>query len=673
VSETSPPVGFKTELQNGAASLVSELALNQPRVVDLASLASLAVQVEPYLLRRLRLRFLRGCDASLEADLIFSVLVVSTNTGIVEIDPMFLPLLRQHAVRKGWLEDAWDEICAAHRALSATIRLEEEAIYLALQGKPDWRERVNGLLGRAAKAAESHERVARWAYRALQELPSEIRDTDGFWMLAETTRQRLNLPVPVGPIPSKVFKNVSAALGGNGRSAIDVGLLRDGEGLVLSVPPARSELVISAPDTSPVPIMVHSEAGSHSVSLSRESQTASDRIPRVGRGVVTLETLDGRVFQMPAMVRARSFDWGRDQHLFERGPKCILAIDACGPRTVVALAFLKQLSSVLADRTGPDFRMATGFDLIGGASHGAVLAAGLALGHSVDELRDLYLRAAVGKRGPDDMIVALAGGRELDTPDLRTGLAVATKRVDVGRPWLVTNNPKAPYWEREPDGRPGRRNYKLGKLLEASMAGARPTLVELAKGESGLFVDASISPYSNPALALFQLTISKSNQLRWPLGPDSLTIISIGSGTFRRRVRYEDLGLMRVPALAQQALASLTSDAEMAVLQQMQWLGESPQPWVINSEIGTLADDGLPGGKLFRFLRYDVRLDRSWIAAELGLNLSEDDVLRLRNGEPSHERTLERLAETAAEKQIKPSDFADMTLVGSNTLTARKG
>ena len=34
---------------------------------------------------------------------------------------------------------------------------------------------------------------------------------------------------------------------------------------------------------------------------------------------------------------------------------------------------------------------------------------------------------------------------------------------------------------------------------------------------------------------------------------------------------------------------------------------------MINSEIGTLAGDGPPGGKLFRFTRYDVRLEQEWL------------------------------------------------------------
>ena len=62
----------------------------------------------------------------------------------------------------------------------------------------------------------------------------------------------------------------------------------------------------------------------------------------------------------------------------------------------------------------------------------------------------------------------------------------------------------------------------------------------------------------------------------------------------------------------------------------MQWMGECPAPWTINSEIGTLADSAPPGGKMFRFLRYDVRLDRNWLSDELGYAVSESDAVRFR-------------------------------------------
>ena len=95
----------------------------------------------------------------------------------------------------------------------------------------------------------------------------------------------------------------------------------------------------------------------------------------------------------------------------------------------------------------------------------------------------------------------------------------------------------------------------------------------------------------------------------------------------------------RTAKLAIHALTSLMNDAQTFVLQQMQYLGECPAPWTINSEIGSLAGDAPPHGKLFRYLRYDVRLELPWIEQELGprveqefgRKLTEDDVVRMRS------------------------------------------
>ena len=109
----------------------------------------------------------------------------------------------------------------------------------------------------------------------------------------------------------------------------------------------------------------------------------------------------------------------------------------------------------------------------------------------------------------------------------------------------------------------------------------------------------------------------------WPGGPDNLSVTSIGTGSFRPRLKFEELGFTRFAQLAIHALLSMMSDSQAMILAQMQWMGECPQPWVINSEIGTLAGDGPPGGKMFRFLRYDVRLEQQWLADELDVRLSE--------------------------------------------------
>jgi hypothetical protein len=102
---------------------------------------------------------------------------------------------------------------------------------------------------------------------------------------------------------------------------------------------------------------------------------------------------------------------------------------------------------------------------------------------------------------------------------------------------------------------------------------------------------------------------------------------------------------------------SLMTDAEILVLAQMQWLGECPAPWVINSEIGTLADDGPPGGKMFRFVRYDVRLEQEWLK-RLGVTVADRDLARYRGmDDPTVVGAIYEIAQKAAEEQVKPEHF----------------
>src|SRR3954471_21697456 len=75
-------------------------------------------------------------------------------------------------------------------------------------------------------------------------------------------------------------------------------------------------------------------------------------------------------------------------------PKRILALDGGGLRGVLTVAFLKRIEDILRTKTGggTDFRLSDYYDLIGGTSTGSIIAAGLALGMSVDEVRNHYFQ-----------------------------------------------------------------------------------------------------------------------------------------------------------------------------------------------------------------------------------------------------------------------------------------
>ena len=81
----------------------------------------------------------------------------------------------------------------------------------------------------------------------------------------------------------------------------------------------------------------------------------------------------------------------------------------------------------------------------------------------------------------------------------------------------------------------------------------------------GLFIDGGVTPHNNPSFALLQMVTLKPFRICWPVGPDRLSVTSIGTGTFRPRLSYRELGFARFPQLAYHALMSLMTDAEILV------------------------------------------------------------------------------------------------------------
>jgi uncharacterized protein len=289
---------------------------------------------------------------------------------------------------------------------------------------------------------------------------------------------------------------------------------------------------------------------------------------------------------------------------------------------------------------------------------------------------------------------------------LKTGLCIVTKRLDTGSPWILTNSPAAPFWETpKPDpntGEPeyiGNRYYKLSNLVRASTAAPHffdPELLPITTGNDplphivaapfdqpffvrviqaaletlglrtpvdklrgyGMFIDGGVTPYNNPSLALLLVATLRPFGLTWKLGPDQLTMVSIGTGTFRAGMSYSSLRFFGFPKLAYHALMSVISDAQLLMLAQMQWLGACASPWKINSELKKMIGDGPAVGKLFRFSRYDIRLERDWIGDKLGMRLSSRSIDRLRDmSDPSNVGLLYKLAKIAAKHQVREKDW----------------
>jgi len=413
-----------------------------------------------------------------------------------------------------------------------------------------------------------------------------------------------------------------------------------------------------------------------------------------------------------------NLDSARDRHLFGPGPKRILALGGSASTAMSAAifgAFLERIETVLGERSKPELPLGDHFDLVGGASTGAVIAGAVALGYRARQIKDFLLmlapvafkrqnwrvpllQAKFDARGLRKQIETVVGDRALSSPDLITGLSIIIKRVDTGSPWIVSNNPRAPYWEGG-GNYIGNKDYPLVNLVRASTAAPHffdpellpltrpatetPSLDESASDSRwptrafsalmqrlglrkrntlspdlyGLFVDGTLTPHANPSLALLDLATLSPFHLKWPTGPERLTVCSVGAG----RHRYQPLAtssFAKSVAMTFDALTSLLKDAEDSVLGQMQYLGECPTPWPVPGT-GIGADDMPRGGKVCRFLHYDVELEEDWIRDNLGLTVSARDISRLRQlDDPAVAKDFYHLAEIAAEKQVKPEHFS---------------
>ena len=238
----------------------------------------------------------------------------------------------------------------------------------------------------------------------------------------------------------------------------------------------------------------------------------------------------------------------------ESRPRKILALDGGGIRGVITLGVLKRLEEQLRTARGgdPDFRLCDFFDLIGGTSTGAIIAAGLARGMSVDEITSFYHdfgkrafeRRALFTRwkslyGDGDLAKTLrqtfGAKTDLSPKNLRCLLTVVTRNATTDSAWPICSNPAAKY--NDPERPDCNLRMELWKLVRASTAAPvffPPEVISWDENDdtrSFVFVDGGTTAYNNPAFLLFKMATEPAYQLGWPRGERNLLIVSVGTGS----------------------------------------------------------------------------------------------------------------------------------------------
>ena len=399
-----------------------------------------------------------------------------------------------------------------------------------------------------------------------------------------------------------------------------------------------------------------------------------------------------------------------EARLFSPGKKRVLTLDGGGIRGIITVAFLKQMEATLRDMTGRrDLVLADVFDMVAGTSVGSMLATMISLGSEAAEIERVFLQIApkifdgrmtlLGQRRFNatplvNAVRSIVKNEPLGSEKLKTGLCIIAKRVDTGSPWVLTNNPRMPFYNDNPEFT-GNRHYKLESLIRASTAAPflfTPTEIAIrtnddGKDEKGLFVDGGISPHNNPSLQMLMQSALPSYKLNWKLSPDDLLMISIGTGQFRTRItkRQPVLQGLRAriartidsnlpddideAAFAAQAMRGLISDSSLYALKMMQSLSHPRFSWRINAEVEALEGEFLlatlqgAGAEvsrgLLRFQRYDLPLDIGLVKPEFDVSATRAERMELfALDDPSKLDVLQRLGTEVALKQVSTEDFA---------------
>jgi hypothetical protein len=385
--------------------------------------------------------------------------------------------------------------------------------------------------------------------------------------------------------------------------------------------------------------------------------------------------------------------WGPLAERYEtpRTPRRLLALDGGGIRGVMTLEVLAEIERQLRDiRDGGDkFRLCHFFDYVGGTSTGAIIAAGLALGKSAEELLTFYQtvgpsmfdKEALLKRFRNlykseplaaELKKTYGADTTLEPQHLRCLLLAVTRNVTTDSPWPISSNPLARY--NAPDRDDCNLKIPLWKLVRASTAAPvffPPEVIQWDHKDPEnpkkqfVFVDGGMTPYNNPAFLLFRMATLPEYRLGWATGERNLMLVSVGTGA--SAVLGADASDPSQNLLSNVAgiPGALMNGAQVDQDVNCRTLGRCVFGAPIDRELGDLIPrrDGKPIpvdedlGRAFLYARYNADLSRDGLKA-LGLrDLDPEKVQKLDSVEFIGD--LARVGKTVAQ-QVQMRDFGPL-------------
>ena len=336
-------------------------------------------------------------------------------------------------------------------------------------------------------------------------------------------------------------------------------------------------------------------------------------------------------------------------------PRKLLAIDGGGIRGVLSLELLAAMEAQIKEATGAAC-LGDYFDYIAGTSTGAIIAAGLAIGMSTQELLKFYedfgaqmfektslmerVTSLLSSLYEDEPLAAKLkeifhdGGNprkpaDLTTDRLRTLLLVVARNVTTDSPWPISTNPFAKYNDCSRDD--CNLHMPFWQLVRASTAAPvyfPPEVVRLNKKKPNdirVFVDGGVTPYNNPAFLLYRMATQPAYRLNWETGERNLLLISVGTGaapSITQATSRNVLGNMQ--NLPGELMYAIQVEQDI----NCRTFGRCVHGAEIDREMGDLVlapeDENKEAqhdhGRFFRYARYNADLSEKGLAA---LNLSD--------------------------------------------------
>jgi hypothetical protein len=361
----------------------------------------------------------------------------------------------------------------------------------------------------------------------------------------------------------------------------------------------------------------------------------------------------------------------------------LLSIDGGGLKGLIPAEALVEIETQLNRITGSSVPLSDRFDLIGGTSTGAILAAGLALGLKATDLRDFYLN--YGKQiftkvilperwwhsypsGPLEQHLKDVFGETttLGSNKLRTNLLVVSKNVTQGTTWFFTNNPKGKYFTNN-------RALPLWQIVRASTAAPTyfPPQTIAVPNDAGQpqqyeFIDGGVSSYNNPSLQVFLEATDPNYQFGWPSGADNLLLLSLGTGYSNITVAPGKAAGFDLLDWAKYAISELMDDANLQQNVLMHLIGQPPPGKTSTPAAeataartaGAPPDNVLdfmhPGSSAEKAMTYQ-RVTVSFTSARLkGLGLGDIDPAKVAEMDAADQiPNFQRIGQAVAKEQVK--------------------